>query len=53
MTLKHVTVSRAGHVTFPRVFHRAMGHSILSLHYILLIILISKVRIGEKTMEAN
>ena len=36
MTSKYVTESRAGHVTFPIVSYRAMGRSILSLHYILL-----------------
>ena len=35
MTSKYVTESRAGHVTFPSVSYRAMGHSILSLLYTL------------------
>ena len=38
MASKYVATSRARHVTFPRVFPiRAMGRSILSLHYILLV----------------
>ena len=33
MTSNYLTASRARHVTFPSVSYRAMGCSILSLHY--------------------
>ena len=39
MTSKYVTASRACHVILPEsVSYRAMGRSILSLHYILLVV---------------
>ena len=38
MTSNYLTASRARHVTFQSVSYWAMGRSILSLHYILLIL---------------
>ena len=50
MIPKYVTASHTHHVTFPRVF--PMGHSILSLHY-LLVILPHHVAMAGEVNDSN